>query len=100
MNMLIMEPDMESTSKHDRAQHSVMHEMHEAHSAHPDNANAHAGHDPHAGHSVAMFRDKFWLNNDHGGPPHNLCDEWRTATATAAQRCRYSQIYRAIRHRR
>ena len=26
--------------------------------AHDD---AHAGHDKHAGHSVAMFRDKFWL---------------------------------------
>ena len=23
---------------------------------------AHAGHDRHAGHSVAMFRDKFWLS--------------------------------------
>ena len=27
----------------------------------PRNATAHMGHDQHAGHSVAMFRDKFWL---------------------------------------
>jgi P-type Cu2+ transporter len=27
-----------------------------------DAADAHAGHDRHAGHSVAMFRDKFWLS--------------------------------------
>jgi Cu2+-exporting ATPase len=25
-------------------------------------SNAHGGHDRHAGHSVAMFRDKFWLS--------------------------------------
>lgn len=25
------------------------------------NGNSHAGHDKHAGHSVAMFRDKFWI---------------------------------------
>ena len=30
---------------------------------------AHGGHDRHAGHSVAMFRDKFWLiaGADHPG---------------------------------
>jgi P-type Cu2+ transporter len=27
----------------------------------PKSASAHMGHDRHAGHSVAMFRDKFWL---------------------------------------
>jgi Cu2+-exporting ATPase len=27
-----------------------------------DNHGAHGGHDKHAGHSVAMFRDKFWLS--------------------------------------
>jgi Cu2+-exporting ATPase len=26
------------------------------------NAGMHSGHDRHAGHSVAMFRDKFWLS--------------------------------------
>ena len=25
-------------------------------------SSTHAGHDRHAGHSVAMFRDKFWLS--------------------------------------
>src|SRR3569832_1009242 len=31
------------------------------HADHTDQG-AHAGHDKHAGHSVAMFRDKFWLS--------------------------------------
>jgi Cu2+-exporting ATPase len=30
--------------------------------AHPTNAVAHSGHNQHAGHSAAMFRDKFWLS--------------------------------------
>src|SRR6266852_3073068 len=44
------------------------HMTHDAHvqSADPHTghkiAEAHAGHDRHAGHSVAMFRDKFWLS--------------------------------------
>src|SRR5215218_9369503 len=29
-------------------------------SVHP--VDAHTGHDKHAGHSVAMFRDKFWIS--------------------------------------
>ena len=33
--------------------------MHQAESR--TNVQAHSGHDQHAGHSVAMFRDKFWL---------------------------------------
>lgn len=39
--------------KHD--DHDI-HVMHDAADAMP-----HAGHDKHAGHSVAMFRDKFWI---------------------------------------
>jgi Cu2+-exporting ATPase len=36
---------------------------HRVHAAHPEHeADAHAGNDKHAGHSVAMFRDKFWLS--------------------------------------
>ncbi len=39
-----------------------MHE-HETHShAARDERGAHAGHDKHAGHSVEMFRDKFWIS--------------------------------------
>jgi hypothetical protein len=44
------------------------HRMHQtyAHAADPPAehkiAETHAGHDRHAGHSVAMFRDKFWLS--------------------------------------
>src|SRR6185503_11726535 len=34
---------------------------HGAHAAHPDQAG-HTGHDKHAGHSVAMFRDRFWIS--------------------------------------
>lgn len=40
--------------------HGVAHKMHEGHDAQP--MGAHAGQDRHAGHSVAMFRDKFWLS--------------------------------------
>src|SRR5215471_112551 len=42
-----------------------MHEGHEAASNASDShrtAQDHQGHDLHAGHSVAMFRDKFWLS--------------------------------------
>jgi Cu2+-exporting ATPase len=35
--------------------------MHVSHGVHPKIAAAHTGHDRHAGHSVAIFRDKFWL---------------------------------------
>jgi Cu2+-exporting ATPase len=44
------------------------HATHEDHGQAPDPhaghkmPNAHGGHDRHAGHSVAMFRDKFWLS--------------------------------------
>jgi Cu2+-exporting ATPase len=39
----------------------VTHEMRMESSHHPEN-NGHPHHDRHAGHSVAMFRDKFWLS--------------------------------------
>jgi len=35
--------------------------VHMGHAAPPNTAAAHTGHDRHAGHSVAIFRDKFWL---------------------------------------
>lgn len=35
---------------------------HSAHSQHGGADSEHGGHDEHAGHSVAMFRDKFWLS--------------------------------------
>jgi len=37
------------------------HAMHVSHGMPPKIAAAHTGHDRHAGHSVAIFRDKFWL---------------------------------------
>ncbi|HVL58532.1 MAG TPA: heavy metal translocating P-type ATPase [Burkholderiaceae bacterium] len=48
------------------AHHHRMHDMHvrgaDAHVAHPGaRPEEHAGHDKHAGHSVEMFRNKFWL---------------------------------------
>jgi len=49
---------MRSTDlEHDHAEHS----MHISHGMPPKTAAGHMGHDRHAGHSVAMFRDKFWL---------------------------------------
>src|SRR6266436_626533 len=41
--------------------HHAKHRMHMSHEMPPTTAAAHMGHDRHAGHSVAMFRDKFWL---------------------------------------
>ena len=40
------------------------HEDHAAHSgqAHPHEHDDHTAHDKHAGHSVAMFRDRFWIS--------------------------------------
>src|SRR5580704_5949432 len=35
--------------------------MHMGHAVPPKTAAAHMGHDRHAGHTVAIFRDKFWL---------------------------------------
>jgi Cu2+-exporting ATPase len=37
------------------------HAMHMSQGMPPKSAAAHMGHDQHAGHSVAMFRDKLWL---------------------------------------
>ena len=39
----------------------VEHAMHMSHQMPPQSVVSHMGHDQHAGHSVAMFRDKFWL---------------------------------------
>jgi len=49
---------------HNHNHHLHDHQSHDAHAPETRKAahgNAHAGHDKHAGHSVAMFRDKFWL---------------------------------------
>ena len=45
----------------DLARNHAEHSMHMGHGVPPETADAHMGHDQHAGHSVAMFRDKFWL---------------------------------------
>jgi len=42
--------------------HQPIHDRHDGHDAHDAASPAHAGHDRHAGHSVGMFRDKFWLS--------------------------------------
>jgi P-type Cu2+ transporter len=41
--------------------HHPEHTIHKGHAVPPKTAAAHIGHDQHAGHSVATFRDKFWL---------------------------------------
>jgi len=49
---------MRSTDlEHNHTEHSI----HMSRGMTPRTAVAHMGHDRHAGHSVAMFRDKFWL---------------------------------------
>ena len=69
-----LKPSAASQSKvapHEHEEHSMPgmlnHGAHAAHEApsvmqHGEHAGAHAGHDKHAGHSVEMFRDKFWIS--------------------------------------
>ena len=53
---------METNLKYGHANHAVALENHGYHDQRPRHVGAHSGHDQHAGHSVAMFRDKFWLS--------------------------------------
>ena len=56
---------MENGPEHGHGQHEGHHadaRMDGADGNRGQNLAAHAGHDRHAGHSVAMFRDKFWLS--------------------------------------
>jgi Cu2+-exporting ATPase len=46
---------MDHSTQDDHSQASKPHAAHKM-------SNAHGTHDRHAGHSVAMFRDKFWLS--------------------------------------
>src|SRR5258708_3695244 len=46
---------MNHMTEHDHQQKAGPHSGHNM-------SDIHAGHDRHAGHSVAMFRDKFWLS--------------------------------------
>ncbi len=50
-----------SPSHHDHADHDHGHEAHD-HGPHGHGGHDHGGHDKHAGHSVEMFRDRFWLS--------------------------------------
>src|SRR5215469_2927266 len=52
---------MRTTSRRDHLGNVGAHEMHGMVGAHPTNTVARSGHTQHAGHSAAMFRDKFWL---------------------------------------
>jgi len=54
--------NMELTSKRGQPGHGAAHERHGYHGELPKNAGAHSDHNQQAGHSVAMFRDKFWLS--------------------------------------
>jgi P-type Cu2+ transporter len=53
---------METNFKYGHANQAVARENHGYHDEPPRHVGAHSGHDQHAGHSVAMFRDKFWLS--------------------------------------
>src|SRR5262250_1955025 len=53
---------MSTNSTYGHTGNAVAHEMHRMSGDHPTNAVAHSGHNQHAGHSAAMFRDKFWLS--------------------------------------
>src|SRR5246500_2013180 len=53
---------MKTNFTHGEMAEAVAHKMHGMSSEQPMNAVAHSGHTQHSGHSVAMFRDKFWLS--------------------------------------
>jgi len=52
---------METNFKYGHANHAVPHENHRYHDEPPRNMGAHSGRDQHTGHTLAKFRDKFWL---------------------------------------
>jgi len=53
---------MKTNSTHGHTGNPGAHEMRGMLGEHATNAVAHSGHNQHAGHSAAMFRDKFWLS--------------------------------------
>src|SRR5215469_2242206 len=53
---------MRINSTHDQLGNNDAHPMHGMTGVHPVNGDVHLGHNQHAGHSAAMFRDKFWLS--------------------------------------
>jgi P-type Cu2+ transporter len=53
---------METDSKLGHSGHGTTDHMHMHQGESRTNVQAHSGHNEHAGHSVAMFRDKFWLS--------------------------------------
>jgi Cu2+-exporting ATPase len=53
---------MEHNHEHHETPHGGPDRQHGAHDTHTAAGKPHAGHDRHAGHSVAMFREKFWLS--------------------------------------
>jgi Cu2+-exporting ATPase len=53
---------MELVTKHGRPGNDAMREMHGIHGEPTPIIGAHQSHNQHAGHSVAMFRDKFWVS--------------------------------------
>src|SRR5215467_2893401 len=53
---------MRTNSTHDHLGKAEAHLMRGMACEHPMNAVAHSGHNQHAAHSAAMFRDKFWLS--------------------------------------
>src|SRR5215472_12133762 len=53
---------MRMNSTHDHLGSTDAHRMHGMTGAHPMNGDVHSSHNQHAGHSAAMFRDKFWLS--------------------------------------
>ena len=51
------------THPHDHtSQHNAHPTVHKGHGAHNVESDHQSGHDKHAGHSVSMFRDKFWVS--------------------------------------
>jgi Cu2+-exporting ATPase len=62
LNAAFLLRKMELNSKHGHPGQDAANETHAPQRGHATNRVAHSGHGQHAGHSAAMFRDKFWLS--------------------------------------
>src|SRR5690349_4174512 len=49
-------------ASHERHRHREHHASSAEHVASIEHPHAHAGHEKHGGHTVAMFRDRFWIS--------------------------------------
>jgi Cu2+-exporting ATPase len=61
LDALAIKLEMETDSKHGHSGQGITDHLHLHQAESRTDVQTHSGHNQHAGHSVAMFRDKFWL---------------------------------------